>query len=862
MRHRAKKIIVRETAGIPRPNEMVRVAVPCARGDFGPFQPLSVSGPDRSALPCQVSVLKRWPDGSAKWLLVDFPASVAPDSYSEYQLAVCENLVAPPVTLQVRPGDDIWQVDTGKAIFSVDAKIFRPFNAVQVAAREVLQPAASICALGWQGRAQTATVDAITLEESGPLHAVVRIAGRFKEMSGAGPRFFCRLHFFSNSSAVKAEFTLHNPRAAVHSGGLWDLGDAGSLIFDSLDFYLCCSDTGEQTRCLPAMETPPLTVAGHKSFSLYQEASGGKNWRSPVHRNRDGMVPMQRLGYVAEIDGNEVSSGLRASPVVWHGKGEDGLAVAVPRFWQEFPGEIAVTEGRLRVSPFPARFPDRHELQGGEQKTHEIWMDFATERDTLVWALHPLAAHADAEQYRCSGIFQDLPGADDLVDRFTGISELLEKRETADEYGWRHFGEIYADHEAVYHEGSELFVSHYNNQYDFIAGLYRKFFATGDPGWGELAADLSRHVRDVDIYHTDQDREEYNSGLFWHTDHYVDAGTSSHRSFSRQHLQTKPHHLCGGGPGAEHCYTTGLMLHYFHTGDTEFREAVIALATWELLALTGPRTVCAAVKRGLEAFGKWRSSAGRGRLFPRFPFTRGTGNAITACLDAFEVGGGRRFLAMAEELIRGAIHPEDDIDARNLLDTEVAWSYTILLAALVNYLDKKKEIGEADACFAHARASLVAYANWMRHNEYPYLDKPEQLEYPNETWAAQDLRKSAVFFHAARFSTSAEHRAAFRERANHFFQSSLDELGKHQGSRFARPVVLMLQNGWVGSRLAESGAAEPPPPPPDTAAVFGARIPTISLSGVLSRTVRDVIGVLAHTSIPREMAWIRARLSN
>ena len=38
--------------------------------------------------------------------------------------------------------------------------------------------------------------------------------------------------------------------------------------------------------------------------------------------------------------------------------------------------------------------------------------------------------------------------------------------------------------------------------------------------------------------------------------------------------------------------------------------------------------------------------------------------------------------------------------------------------------------------YAYGRASLLHYARWMADNEYPYLDKPEILEYPNETWAA------------------------------------------------------------------------------------------------------------------------------
>ena len=54
--------------------------------------------------------------------------------------------------------------------------------------------------------------------------------------------------------------------------------------------------------------------------------------------------------------------------------------------------------------------------------------------------------------------------------------------------------------------------------------------------------------------------------------------------------------------------------------------------------------------------------------------------------------------------------------------------------------------------YAYARASLLHYARWMAEHEYPYLDKPEILEYPTETWAAQDMRKSEIFKYAARIA--------------------------------------------------------------------------------------------------------------
>ena len=119
------------------------------------------------------------------------------------------------------------------------------------------------------------------------------------------------------------------------------------------------------------------------------------------------------------------------------------------------------------------------------------------------------------------------------------------------------------DHEAVYHTGAEPLVSHYNNQYDAVAGFAMPVPAHRRRALVAAAWTSSRaHVIDIDIYHTTRDKAAYNGGLFWHTYHYVDAGTATHRTYPRASRR-----VGGGGPSNEHNYTTGLMLHYFLTGD-------------------------------------------------------------------------------------------------------------------------------------------------------------------------------------------------------------------------------------------------------------------------------------------------------
>ena len=108
--------------------------------------------------------------------------------------------------------------------------------------------------------------------------------------------------------------------------------------------------------------------------------------------------------------------------------------------------------------------------------------------------------------------------------------------------------------------------------------------AIGDGGCS--CTSLALHVRDIDLYHTHEDKSAYNHGLFWHTCHYVDAAMSTHRTYPPQ-----TRGVPGGGPSGGQNYASGLMLHYFLTGDPLSRESAIELAQWTLDMDDGQQTI-------------------------------------------------------------------------------------------------------------------------------------------------------------------------------------------------------------------------------------------------------------------------------
>ena len=75
-------------------------------------------------------------------------------------------------------------------------------------------------------------------------------------------------------------------------------------------------------------------------------------------------------------------------------------------------------------------------------------------------------------------------------------------------------------------------------------------------------------------------------------------------------------------------------------------------------------------------------------------------------------------------------------------------------------------------------------------------NRPEILEYPTETWAAQDIRKSVVLDLAAKYAEPADW-GRFRERSEFFYRTALATLSAAPTRALSRPLVLLLSYGFV-----------------------------------------------------------------
>ena len=844
-------ILLAERCGIARTAEPFTVGVPLPPG-WSPDGRLTLTdGSDRS-LPTQLRALAHWPDGSVRWCLVDGRIDLEP--HQTRRLELSRDATAPPM--------DDPRLELGKAV-ELQASGLR-LRLAEGATRFELQRAdGPTIHVGLRARLDgewaEARWSAGRCIEQGPLRTAIELVGSWPELP-VPLQPTVRLHCYADIGRVRATWTLTHQGPALHAGGCWDLGDPESILLGGCELLLESGGDGAvRLEWVDEAGSEPPQRLEAQAIDLHQDSSGGEFWDCSNHVCGDGSIGPRFRGFKLQAD-ETTSSGRRAQPWIQI----DGVALAPRHFWQNAPKRLSASPGSIRLGLFPDG-GRAHEIQGGERKAHETWIDLNLPADRLAGLQAPLVPWVDAAWTRRAGLRylpESIEGeswADLVRGVIHGDHAFIQKREKVDEYGWRHFGELYADHEAVRVAGPPHLVSHYNNQYDPVLALLRQFANWGDPSWFQLADELTRHVRDIDIYHTARDRAEYNGGLFWHTDHYLDADRATHRSFARAHAAMKGVPVSGGGPALEHCYAQGLALHYFMTGSEASREAVLELAGWVRSNTAGPRTLLGALHatRGRMPLVKRALKGEKVRVW-RYPLSRGTGNCLHTMLDAWQVSAERDWLSHAEALIRGCASPEDDLSLRDLGNAEACWSYTVFLEAVGRYLDVKRELAEEDAGFELARATLLHYAGWLAEHDDLYLNRKDSLEFPNETWPMQDLRKSKVLVYAA-LNGSPEQREAFRARARELFDGAIAQLRSfpEEKQRLTRPMVLLLQNYELPlcDRRGELSYDARPDAAPATEGMG-----RIGPEGLLPQIAGQIGSALRRTSPAAEIRWLRHRL--
>lgn len=811
----------------------VWTGVPLPEGAVTDPDTLRLLGPDSKATPAQFDIQARWADGSIKWVLVTFFADRSASTVEgQYILTADGDLEAPahPSPIQMQPDTNDLSLSTGPLRLRFSRHAFHGLNQAwldldqdgtftNIERISPDRPDAGIVAVDANGKTYTSAlgqVSKVEIERSGPLHAVIATHGDLRSAEGGESLllYAMRVHAFAGTSLTRVVLTIHNPRSSgrPNDGARWVLGQSGAVLLESLEFV-------QPMRFIEGQQRVTLAADGETFFdriplaetmAVYQDSSGGENWFHRTHVERDDRIPLRFRGYQVSYGDRAIDTGLRASPWVDVSDTHWAVSLAVPGFWQNFPKRLAVdTDGTLRLGLWPQRDTAPHEIQGGEQKTHEFWVYFRHRRrenrddpmmplarDLMPTCVHRPWVTASAEAYcHAEALDAIVPWNPDAFPVYEAAmasavrdrSNLFTHREWMDEYGWRNFGDTPAANERNQTEGPHQglnVVSHYNNEYDLGFGMLLQALRTVDGdtplarGWWHLGLDAVWHEADIDIYHTlDDIVPVYNGGTFTHTSHGVEAGRSTHRGapMEEEWGRLDWSWARGSTPEAGHFRSRGILTAWLLTGDRHLLDA--ANDVRDLVVY----------KIGNDAFPQITNPG------------RDTGNNLQILLDAYLLTWEEKYLKLAEKAAAASSYDAVQKRTGEAVRGRKAWGYGLYLKNLHRLLDIQAKRGGMDEALV---SSYLQYARDIR--EKMYAQNGNRWQEGNWSIVSCD----AMMF-AADLTDDPAERKAFLEAARNAF-AGLEFVMREDGSaRFinSKATTMHLQGGgaWMQHVLDESG---------------------------------------------------------
>jgi len=400
-------LTVHERSGVPRTGVVVTSGVPFPTGFLTDVSKLRVVDAAGKAVPCQATVMSRWwkptYDDSVRWALVSFMANVKAKSTATYFLTDAGGPV-PKTGLKVMHFLDLsLRVRTGPAEFAVPASRNAIISRATVGGKDVIDGKglrAEITGGDWPeqgmkaGVVHTSDIKKATIEEQGPVRVVVLVEGTHTaKVAGATKDglydFESRLYFTAGSAAVRIVHTLKNSR--LKNTGRGTTVSRNLYVWPFTDYSLVADLALGKTATATALgEKAPVRHAGDGTLKVYQDSSGGTQWKDLGQYMRNysrWLSPWTKgetvrgvtfRGYTVTAGGEAIGVGNHAPGAADVSTGTAGVSVAFRDFWQQYPKAVEVGPKRLRIGLWPDEFDDVFFLDSGQRKSYDLVLDLHT----------------------------------------------------------------------------------------------------------------------------------------------------------------------------------------------------------------------------------------------------------------------------------------------------------------------------------------------------------------------------------------------------------------------------------------------------------------------------------------------------
>jgi hypothetical protein len=197
----------------------------------------------------------------------------------------------------------------------------------------------------------------------------------------------------------------------------------------------------------------------------------------------------------------------------------------------------------------------------------------------------------------------------------------------------------------------------------------------------------------------------------------------------------------------------------------------------------------------------------RNPLTGQYPLDRGVANYINALIDSYELTGDRRYIERVSTIILHTFSSEDDIQQRNFADIENTWYYIVFMQAVAKYMWLCETTYGINHDYEPVRKAFLHYLDYIANTELPYLHNSDSLEYPNDTWTAQDLRKIMVLKVGLKYADSDSRREQISAKIASLSEFVEAKLHESEEKAFTRILALIMQNNVAIPNRVASGLA-------------------------------------------------------
>ncbi|MCC7354987.1 MAG: hypothetical protein IT330_14680 [Anaerolineae bacterium] len=530
-----------EPSGLRREKWPVTRGIPFPQGVLLSCDHLRLLDERGLELPLQAKPLGApWPDGSVRWALLHFQADLEPQSVARFQLeygsGVQRSPVSPGVTVTRESGHFTFDTGPLRAIFFTERGFTlidqawldgRPMLATPNQAGFLL-----VDVLNRTFSSQWGEVSAVTVEEAGPLRAVVHVKGDHRLQDGSRLwRYEARFYAYAHQPWIEMEYTFIN--------------DSDSQFTD-------VNQIGFQVRPQVGQERKGLCGAyrdlyeSAKPFSTYGDkpTSYGVFAGLQIYDTQGNHV---EVAYPGELSHKIAHGWLDLSD------GRGGLTVAVKQAVALYPKRFAFTSDAVQVELWPSKAGTLHWHQG-MARTHRVLFHFhhgsgqeaevnklstCYEQDPLLWA---------PGWYVESGVMGPL--LPHQPRRYPHIEIALRDQYTLWRGSNRAIGFLdYGDHPQ--HGGGARANYMANNEGDLTHCFAMQYARVGEEGYYEDLEATAWHLMDVDTIHHTTFAPLELGGARIHGDAHVQYNCEGMENIS---------------VASSHIWTEGLLEYYYLSG--------------------------------------------------------------------------------------------------------------------------------------------------------------------------------------------------------------------------------------------------------------------------------------------------------